>query len=149
MMTRLGGRVSALAVALVIVLAAAAGAQTTTGRISGTVADASGGVLPGVSVTVVNDATALARTTTTDGQGAYVFVDLPVGTYTVKTELAGFKSAVRTGNTLNADGRVTVDFKLDVGSVAESVEVTAAGETVNTVSGEVARVVDAEQVKNM
>ena len=149
MMTRSGRGVSAWMAALALVCATVADAQTTTGRISGTIADSSGGVLPGVSVTVVNEATALVRTATTDRQGAYVFVDLPVGTYTVKTELAGFKSAVMSGNTLNADGRVTVDFKLDVGSVTESVEVTAAGETVNTVSGEVARVVDAEQVKDM
>src|SRR5690349_5631510 len=113
MISTFGGRVSALAAALGLALAATAGAQTTTGRISGTVADSSGGVLPGVAVTVVNEATALARTTTSDSQGAYVFVDLPVGSYTVKTELAGFKSAVRTGNTLNADGRVTVDFRLE------------------------------------
>ena len=138
-------------VALLVSLlgAAAATAQTTTGRISGTVADVSGGVLPGVSVSVTNEGTGLTRTATSDGQGAYVFVDLPVGTYTVKSELAGFKSAVRTGNTLNADGRLTVDFRLEVGSVAESVEVTASGETVNTMSGEVARVVDSEQVQNL
>ena len=94
MMSRLGGRASLLAAVLCLALAAAAGAQTNTGRISGTVADASGGVLPGVSVTVVNERTALTRTATTDERGAYVFVDLPVGTYTVKTELSGFKSAV-------------------------------------------------------
>ena len=144
-------RLARLAAALfaIAVTAAAAAAQTTTGRISGTAMDASGGVLPGVSISVVNEATGLSRTATTDGQGAYVFVDLPIGTYTVKSELSGFKSAVRTGNVLNADGRITVDFKLEVGSVAESVEVTAAGETVNTTSGEVARVVDSEQVQNL
>jgi Carboxypeptidase regulatory-like domain len=149
MMSRLGARASLLAAALCLALAAAAGAQTNTGRISGTVADASGGVLPGVTVTVVNERTALTRTATTDERGAYVFVDLPVGTYTVKTELSGFKSTVKNGYTLNADDRVTVDFKLDVGSVSETVQVTAAGETVNTTSGEVARVVDAEQVQNL
>ncbi|HYT76499.1 MAG TPA: carboxypeptidase-like regulatory domain-containing protein, partial [Vicinamibacterales bacterium] len=138
-----------LVVGLCLGAAAPAAGQTSTGRISGTVADSSGAVLPGVTVTATNERTALTRTNTTDGQGAYVFVDLPVGSYTVKTELSGFKSAFRSGYTLNADGRVTIDFKLDVGSVSESVQVTAAGETVNTMSGEVARVVDSEQVKNL
>jgi len=148
-MISITARAAALAAVVCLALAPAAAAQTQTGRISGTVTDSSGAVMPGVSVTVANEATALSRTATTDGQGAYVFVDLPIGTYTVKTELAGFKSAVKTGYKLDADGRVTVDFKLELGSVTESVEVTAQGETVNTVSGEVARVVDAEQVKNM
>src|SRR5262249_32827294 len=103
MTSRMGGWASPLGAALLFALAATAGAQTTTGRISGTVADSSGGVLPGTNVTVLNEATALSRTVVTDSQGAYVFVDLPVGTYTVKTELAGFKSSIRTGNTLNAD----------------------------------------------
>jgi hypothetical protein len=148
-MTTLKGRLLALAAGFCFAIAAAASAQTTTARISGTVTDTSGGVLPGVSVTATNTGTALTRTTTTDAAGAYVFVDLPIGTYTVKTELAGFKSGVKTGYTLNADARITVDFKLEVGSVSESVEVTAAGEMVNTTSGEVARVVDSEQVKNL
>jgi hypothetical protein len=142
-------RALALGAVLCVALATLASAQSTTGRISGTVADSSGGVLPGVTVTVINEGTALTRTNTTDGAGAYVFVDLPVGTYTVKTELAGFKSAVKSGYALDADGRVTVSFKLEVGSVAETVEVTAAGETVNTTSGEVSRVVDSEQVQNL
>jgi hypothetical protein len=144
-----GRRVLGLVAGICLAASAPAAAQTNTGRISGTVADSSGGVLPGVSVTATNEGTGLTRTSTTDGQGGYVFVDLPVGTYTVKTELSGFKGSVKTGYTLNADGRVTVDFKLEVGSVSESVQVTAAGETVNTTSGEVARVVDREQVQNL
>src|ERR1051326_4987868 len=147
-MTHLKGR-TLIAAALCLAFAAAAGAQSTTGRINGTVSDASGGVLPGVAVTVVNQGTALTRTTTTDAEGAYVFVDLPVGTYTVKAELSGFKTAVNSGYALAADGRVTANFKLEVGALSETIEVTAAGETVNTTSGEVARVVDSEQVQNL
>src|SRR5215831_5243971 len=97
MMSKTWGWVAVWAAALVVALAAPVAAQSTTGRISGTVTDASGGVMPGVSVTVANDSTALTRTAVTDGAGAYVFVDLPVGTYTVKTELAGFKNEVKSG----------------------------------------------------
>jgi hypothetical protein len=124
-------------------------AQSTTGRISGTVSDTQGGVLPGVAVTVTEARTGLTRATPTDQQGAFVFVSLPVGTYTVAAEIAGFKKAVKTGFSLVADGRVTADFSLSVGQMTETVEVRVAGETVNTVSGEIARVVDREQVQNM
>jgi hypothetical protein len=124
-------------------------AQSTSGRISGTVVDSSGAVLPGVTVTVANEGTGLTRATTTDSSGAFVVVSLPVGTYTVSAELAGFKKASTTGYSLVADGRVTADFTLAVGQMNEVVEVTVAGEMVNTVSGEIARVVDREQVQNL
>jgi hypothetical protein len=124
-------------------------AQSTTGRISGTVTDSSGAVLPGVTVTVTQQGTGLARTAATDAAGAYVFVSLPVGTYDVSAELSGFKKAVKTGYQLGADGRVTANFSLDVGGLTEVVEVSVPGETVNTTSGEIARVVDREQVQNM
>ena len=124
-------------------------AQSSTGRISGTVTDSSGAVLPGVSVTVTQQGTGLTRTGATDAAGAYLFVSLPVGAYDVSAELPGFKKAVKTGYALVADGRVTADFRLDVGGVSEVVEVSVHGETVNTVSGEVARVVDREQVQNL
>jgi len=137
---------------LLVLLAASAAelrAQSTTGRISGTVTDSSAGVLPGVTVTVTQQGTGLSRTATTDPAGAYVFVSLPVGTYDVSAELSGFKKAVKTGYKLVTDGRVTADFALDVGGLTEVVEVSAPGETVNTVSGEIARVVDREQVQNL
>ncbi len=124
-------------------------AQSTTGRISGTVSDTQGGVLPGVTVTLTQDRTGLTRTALTDQTGGYVMVSLPVGSYAVSAELSGFKKAVKTGFTLVADGRVTADFTLGVGDINEVIEVTVAGETVNTVSGEVARVVDREQVQNL
>jgi Carboxypeptidase regulatory-like domain len=124
-------------------------AQSTTGRISGSVKDAQHGVLPGVSITVTEARTGLTRTTSTGQDGAFVFVSLPGGTYTVTAELTGFKKAVRAGYELGADGRLSADFTLGVGAVNEVIEVTVAGETVNTVSGEIARVVDRQQVQGL
>jgi Carboxypeptidase regulatory-like domain len=124
-------------------------AQTTNGRISGTVLDASGAALAGVAVTITENRTGLTRSSTTDPQGAYRFVSLPPGIYTVTAELAAFKKGVKAGYDLVADGRVTVDFTLEVGAVTEVVEVSAPGETVNTTSGEISRVVDREQVQDM
>ena len=65
-------------------------AQTITGHIAGRVTDSSGGALPGVTVTVLNENTGFTVTRVTDGSGAYVFTNLPVGRYTVSTELEGF-----------------------------------------------------------
>ena len=139
------------AVILLVALAAAsASGQTNFGRISGTVTDSSGAVLPNANVTVRNSATNQERTAVTDSEGFYTVTNLPVGSYTVSVEQTGFKKAVLTGNVLAADTRLTVNVSLDPGSVSETVEVsTAAGETVNTTSGEVARVVDKRQVQNL
>jgi Carboxypeptidase regulatory-like domain len=125
-------------------------AQTTTGRISGTVMDSSGGVIMNVKVTITDETTLLSRTASTDENGLYVVTNLPAGVYSVKVEAAGFKSSLKTGYQLVNDGRLTLDFKLEAGDISAMVEVTsAAGESVNSTSGEVARVVDGEQVRNM
>src|SRR5712691_9617122 len=139
----------ALLFAMLALGAPRVGAQGTGGRISGTVVDSSGAVLPGATVTIVQEQTKLTKSTTTDRDGAYLFVSLPVGTYTVSAELSGFRKQVTSGYTLVSDGRVTADFALPVGQVSEVVEVTVAGEQVNTTSGEIARVVDREQVQNL
>src|SRR6476659_4330524 len=124
--------------------------QTISGRISGTVTDSSGAVIPGATVTITNIATNATRTTATDDGGFYTVTNLPVGTYAVTVERSGFKKANQTGNVLTADQRLTVNITLEAGNVTETVEVTtAAGETVNTTSGEIARVVDSRQVQNL
>src|SRR6059036_439881 len=86
-----------LLLTLLVAGAADLGAQSNTGRISGTVTDSSGAVLPGVTVTVTQQGTGLSRSATTDASGAYVFVSLPVGTYDASAELSGFKKAVKAG----------------------------------------------------
>jgi Carboxypeptidase regulatory-like domain len=125
-------------------------AQTITGRISGAVTDASGAAVPGVTVKITNEATQQPRSATTDSNGFYVVTNLPVGNYTLTIEHQGFKKATKTGYSLVADGRLTVDFALEAGAVTESVEVIAStGETVNSTSGEVARVIDRAQVQEL
>lgn len=133
-----------------LLLTTNAAAQTIFGRISGTVTDSSGAAVPGATVRLVNEATQLTREAVTDPNGFYVATNLPVGIYRVTVEAQGFKKLSKTGSDLVADGRLTVDFTLDPGAVTESVEVTAsAGETVNSTSGEVARVIDQSQVQEL
>ena len=124
--------------------------QTVVGRISGTVQDANGASVPNASVKVINNATNSERTVTSDENGFYTITNLPVGTYTIEAEQKGYKKALVTGQNVTADARLTVDLKLEAGEVSETVEiVAAAGETVNTTSGEVARVIDRQQVQNL
>jgi hypothetical protein len=138
-------------IALAILLAGAAlYAQTTTGRISGTVADSSGAVVPGASVTVLNEGTGLTWKARANERGFYVALQLPVGTYSVEAEFTGFQKARKTGYALDADSRLTADFVLSPGQLTESVVITdVAGETVNTTSGEIGRVIDGNQVQEL
>src|SRR5213593_313498 len=125
-------------------------AQTNVGRISGTIADTSGGVIHGATIKVTTDATGLSRTAISDDGGFYVVTNLVPGEYSVSAEQQGFKKAQKTGNRLVTDGRLTVDISMEAGAVSESVSVTAvSSETINTTSGEVARVIDTEQVQNL
>ena len=135
---------------LVLLCASAAAAQTNTGQICGTVRDASGGVLPGATVTVTNTNTGAARTEVTSASGAYTVTNLPVGTYSVIAELSGFRRTEKTGFELVADGRITADFVLAIGTLSEAVQVTAIrSEMVNRTSGEIARVIDGDQVREL
>jgi len=125
-------------------------AQTIVGQIAGLVTDASGGVLPGVTITVTNDGTGLVRSVVSDERGAWVVTNLPVGRYGVTAEITGFRKAQQTGFELNADGRLTANFKLEVGGVTETISViSVTGEKVNTTSGEIARTIDGAQVREV
>jgi len=124
--------------------------QTVFGRISGTVKDSSGAVVANASVSATNTANNLERKTTSDENGFYTLTNLPAGIYAVAAEQTNFKKAVQDGVSLTADGRLTVDITLEAGLVTETVQVQASlGETVNTTSGELARVVDKRQVQNL
>jgi len=141
------------ATALVLLLISGAfsvSGQTIFGRISGTVRDTAGAAIPNATVTVTNPANNLVRTATTDSDGFYTVTNIPVGNYSVEAERSGFKKAAQSGISVVADARLTVDVTLEAGQVTETVQVTTAvGETVNTTSGELARVVDQRQVQNL
>jgi hypothetical protein len=125
-------------------------AQTDTGQISGVVTDNSKARLPGVTVSAINDATQITRTTVTADDGSWVLTNLRPGNYTITAELSGFKKVKQGGFTLYADGRLTANLSLEVGGVTETVEVAAVvGETVNRTSGEIARTIDRGQVQDL
>src|SRR5215217_1319031 len=135
---------------IILVASQSALAQTVVGRISGTVQDANGAGVPNATVKVINSANNSERTVTSDENGFYTITNLPVAVYAIEAEAKGYKKALVSGQSVTADARLTVDLKLEVGEVSETVEIVgAAGETVNTTSGEVARVIDQQQVQNL
>jgi len=104
------------------------------GKLIGTVASGDGAVLPGATVEIASPSLMRARAATTSATGTYVFLNLPIGRYTVTVSLAGFKTAVRENIEVSADATVTLDFVLAVGAVSETVKVIAEGPIVDTQS---------------
>jgi hypothetical protein len=137
-----------LGAGLIWVLAAGTGwAQAVAGsQVSGVVKDSSGGVLPGVEVTITKTDTGTARTVYTGADGAYVIPNLPVGPYKLKVTLQGFNTYVQEGIVLQVNTNPTIDVALAVGSVGEQVTVVAQSATVETRSVGVGQVIDNQQV---
>ena len=119
---------SACLAALVFVSAAGIGsAQTSFGRISGTVTDPSGAAVPGAKVTFTNTETQNSRSVVTDDNGQYIITNLAIGPYDAQVDQKGFQRQQQTGIRMVADGRLTVDFHLQLGDVSQTVEVVAQG----------------------
>lgn len=108
--------------------------QGNTGRILGTVTDQSGGYVAGANVTVTNVAQGASRTLVTDSSGAYVFVSLLPGTYTVKIEAKGFKTFERQNLLLEVGKELAIDATLQTGSMTETITITEEAPMVDTTS---------------
>lgn len=117
-------RTSVLAVAICVSVGALT-AQTDTGTITGIVTDTSGATVPGASIQAVNQANGLEYDTQSNDSGNYVLAAMPIGTYDLTATSDGFQTLFRPNVTLNAGTRARVDVELQVGSVTETVEVTA------------------------
>jgi outer membrane receptor protein involved in Fe transport len=138
--------VAALAVSLA--LAAGAAAQTETGRITGIVTDATGGILPGVTVTAKAVGTGATRELTTDSAGQYVFANLPPGPYEITANLAEFNP----GNqkvTVTVGGAFNVDLKMDVAGTKENVNVVAEIPRINVTNSEVSTTITEAQIREL
>src|SRR5437868_14930694 len=118
----------ALLIAIALGLAAPSAAQNiSSASIDGVVTDATGGALPGVTVTITSPALQVPQLVqTTDVQGHYRFIDLPRGTYQLRFEIQGFDPLVRPGLELNAGFAARINAQTKVGSVQETVTVSGA-----------------------
>ena len=142
-------RACVLALTLTAALAAPAIAQVDTGAISGTVKDASGGVLPGATVIITHEGQALTLTTVTRVDGTYIFTPIRTGTYSIDVEFPGFKKGARRGVTVAIQQQAVVDFTLQPGGVSEEVLVTADSPLLQTTSGTVGETLKAETIENL
>jgi len=114
-----------------------AGLAQTTALLSGTVQDASGGVIPSAEVTLTNEATKDSRVVQTNGTGLYAFPSLVPGTYDLKASAKGFKASQVTGIVLNAgDARTVPVLALTVGAATETVSVAADSEMIPVENGQ-------------
>src|SRR5215471_5013329 len=123
---------------LFLVIPVAGFAQTANGRITGTVTDASGAVLPGVTVEVTNTATGVAFSTVSTETGIYSAPNLPPGAYSISASLPGFKKYDRNGVTLAAAQTLNLDIPLEVGAATESITITEEGTLLKSETGDIA-----------
>jgi hypothetical protein len=120
-----------------------------TASISGTVKDASGGVIPGVTVVVKDDATGNSQETVTDTDGAFQIPALGAGSYTVTASLTGFKTATTKGVRLAPGQPVSIPLTLEVGALTEVVTVASSSELINTQTATVSSTLNADQLTRM
>jgi outer membrane receptor protein involved in Fe transport len=123
-------------------------AQVDHGSVNGTVTDPSGASIVGAKVEALSTATGFRRQTMTGPSGSYQIPLLPVGPYTVTLSKEGFRKAEYKDVEVTI-GQRTIDAKLAVGAVTESVEVSAVADTVNRTSAEVGGLIEAEQIKEI
>src|SRR6185436_19790950 len=115
----------AVAAAVAMLVPSAALAQIGQGRLTGTVSDAQGAVLPGVTVTATSPSQIGARTTVTEADGKYLFPGMPSGTYKLTFELQGFRKIERDNITVVLGQTIAADAQMQIGGLAESLTVTA------------------------
>jgi len=126
-----------------------ASAQSTGGRIRGTVTDPSGATVAAANVVITNQANGSQRDMQTGANGEYIFLEVPVGTYEIEVNQTGFKKYVRKGIVLDLNQILSVDVALQVGTATETIEVTGAPPLVDTTSTQLGAVVGERAVSEM
>jgi len=139
------GRVCGTALVAMLIACGSAWAQATA-TISGTVRDQSGGVLPGVTITVTQQDTGLTRTTVSNETGSYVLPNLPLGPYRLEAMLQGFATFAQMGIVLQVNANPVINPVMGVSAVAEEVQVTGTAPLVDTRSTGVGTVVESERI---
>src|SRR5580765_6634521 len=149
-MPRTAVRSLVTAFAFLLAVATSLRADVTRFDLSGAVTDASGGVLPGVTITLKNADTGSSRSTVTDAQGRYSFAALnPTGKWTLSVELPGFAPQNREGLEFQANTKPEINFQLSVGGVQETVTVQASSPLIRTRESELSTILGAKQVEEL
>jgi outer membrane receptor protein involved in Fe transport len=124
-------------------------AQGSGGRILGRVSDQSGALLSGLKVTATNEATGATHQTQTTASGDYAFPAVPVGVYTLTFDMAGFKTNIRKGVTVEINQVVTLNSTMQIGQAKELVEVTTEAPLVDTTTTQLGAVMNTQQVASL
>src|SRR5437867_4572273 len=138
--------VALLLFAIVVGVPAPTRAQSFKATVIGSVVDASGAVVPGAAVSIVQEGTGLTAGTTTGADGTFSLPQLPPGRYELTIELAGFRKFVDRGLVLETDQVRRIHASLDVGSVAQAVTVAARAAVINTSMSSNTEVITSRQV---
>lgn len=136
-------------VLLVVLTGASAWAQVDTATVTGSVHDSSGAVLPDAMVTATEVSTGIKTTTKTASDGVYVITPLKIGTYSVSAQANGFRTETRENIVLNVQQNQRLDFRLNVGSVNQTAEVTSEAPLLETETASLGDVVAAQQVEEL
>ncbi len=135
---------------LALCLSPMCGAQVVNSQqISGTVTDATGAVVPNATITITNVGTGLTREVTSNSNGNYVVLDIPVGIYTVAATAPGFKKFVSQNLHVDVGGSPSVPVSLQVGQAAQSVTVQADVVQIQTTTAQVGSVVTSEEATSL
>ena len=121
-------------------------AQFDTAAVLGTVSDESGGIIPGVTVTLTNVDTGISATTVTDDSGNYQFFNVKIGTYRVSAELTGFATGVADGIRPTVNSRQRVNLVLQVGEISQVVEVVGAAPLIESDTSDRGEVIQAKEI---
>jgi outer membrane receptor protein involved in Fe transport len=124
-------------------------AQTATGRVIGNVTDAQGAAIAGAKIRVANTGTGVVSDAVTNGEGFYQVLQLPVGSYTVTAEHAGFAKVVTWPTPLDINQALRIDVHLQVGSVVQTVQVEALASQVETVNATLSATVTGGPIQNL
>ncbi len=138
-----------LALVFLLGVGGAAWAQTGAASVTGLVTDQSGASASGVTVTATNQATNVGYTAVSNAAGNYTITSVPVGTYVVKAELSSFKTATTKPITLEAKQIARLDFRMEVGALEDTVEVTAGAPLLQTESATVGEVISGNTVQSL
>jgi len=132
---------------ILLLLSPATFAQTSTSGITGSVRDGTGAVVPGATVTALNEATGVSQSQTTTDSGLYAFASMPVGAYTITVEKQGFKKYQKTNNALTVGTPLSVDAVLEVGQLSEVVTVQGGVEQLQTTNATIGNVVEQKAIE--
>ena len=133
----------------VLLLALSTAAQIQNGQLTGDITDPSGAAITGAKVVIKNQATQLTTTASSNQQGHFVFNQVAVGTYSVTVTAQNFKSETHTNLVVDPGSITHSDFKMQVGSTSEVVEVTGAAPAVDTESSQLSQIVSGAQVAGL